>query len=187
MRRRRYLSVCGLAVASTVAAGCTDGGNGDGGDDGDGGLDNEIMVERVRGTLESEGAEVRELSNEGDVVVLEYSPGELPDDADESEIEARVEETVRAVSGTFFEPIVGPGSGWEADYLDASVTIDGTVVATYRLETAWAEECSATGDTRACLEERVQGSVERPQQDDDADGGTGTETSTRTENETATG
>lgn len=188
MRRRRYLSLCGLAVASTVAAGCTDGGNGDGEGDGGGGLDNGIMVERVRGTLEAEGATVHELEDEGDEVVLEYSPGGIPEDADASEIESRVEETVRAVSQTFFEPIVGPGSGWEADHLDASVTVDRTVVARYRLETAWAEECSATGDTRACLDERVQGSVERPQADEtDTGSGTATETATRTENGTAGG
>lgn len=188
MRRRRYLSLCGLAAASAVAAGCTDGGNGDGGDDGDGGLNNEILVERVRGTLESEGAEIHELSDEGDVVVLEYSPGNLPDDADGSEIETRVEETVRAVSQTFYEPIVGPGSGWRADHLDATVTVDGAVVATYRLETAWAEECSGTGDTRACLEERVQGSVERPQvNDDDSGSGTVTETDAGTATEDDTG
>ena len=166
MRRRRYLSFCAAAAAS-VTAGCSNGGSDDGGS---GSLDNGLLVERVRGVLEQEGAEIHELTDEGELVILEYSPGGLPEDASESEIEARVEETVRSVSEEFYQPIVGPGSGWEADRLDASVTVDGAVVATYYLETAWAEECSGTGDTAACIEERVQDSVERPYATDDAEG-----------------
>lgn len=166
MRRRRYLSFCAAAAAS-VSAGCSNGG----GDDGGGGsLDNGLLVERVRGVLEQVGAEIHELTDEGALVVLEYSPGGLPEDASESEVEARVEETVRSVSEEFYQPIVGPGSGWEADRLDASVTVDGAVVATYYLKTAWAEECSGTGDTAGCIEERVQDSVERPYATDDAEG-----------------
>lgn len=166
MRRRRYLSFCASAVAS-VAAGCSNGGNDDGGSQS---IDNELLVERIRGVLEQEGAEIHELTDEGDLMTLEYSPGGLPENASESEIEARVEETVRSVSEEFYQPIVGPGSGWEADRLDASVTVDGAVVATYYLKTAWAEECSATGDTARCIEERVQDSVERPYATDEAEG-----------------
>ena len=164
MRRRRYLSFCATAAA-TVAAGCSNGGAGE--DGSDEGLDNGIVIERIRGVLEQEGAQIHELSDGGDVVTLEYSPGKLPEDVGESEIETRVEETIRSVSQEYYQPIVGPGSGWEADRLEASVLVDGTVVARYRLETAWAEECSGTGDTASCIEERVQNTVERPQANGD--------------------
>ena len=165
MRRRRVLSLCATAVAS-AAAGCSNGGNG--GDEDEDGLSNDLMMSRVRSALEEEGAEIHELLEErqGEVVRLEYSPRGLPEDASESEIEARVEETIRAVSQKYYEPIVGPGSGWQADRLEGSALVDGAVVARFTLKTAWAEECSGTGDTAACIEERVQGSVERPQQDD---------------------
>lgn len=159
MRRRRYLALCGV-VAGTPLAGCSNGGADDG--NGQQGLDNELLLDRVREALEEEGAEIRELTDDGEVVTLRYLPGDIPEDADESEIEARVEETVRAVSETFYEPIVGPGTGWRADRLEGTVLVEGTVVATYTLETAWAEECSETGDTVACIEQRVQDSVERP-------------------------
>lgn len=166
MRRREYLSVCASALASVIA-GCSNGGSDDGGSDS---LDNELLIDRIRGVLEEEGAEIHELIDEGDLVTLEYSPGNLPEDASESEIEARVETTVRSVSEEFYQPIVGPGSGWEADRLDATVLVDGTVVATYHLKTAWADECSGTGDTSGCIEERVQDSVERPYATDTAEG-----------------
>lgn len=159
MRRRRYLSLC-ATTAATVAAGCSNGGAGaDGSDEG---LDNGIVAERIRGVLEEEGAQIHELTDDGNVVTLEYSPGGLPEDASESEIETRVEETIRSVSQEYYQPIVGPGNGWQADRLEGSVLVGETVVATYRLETAWAEECSGTGDTTSCIEERVQNSVERP-------------------------
>lgn len=169
MRRRRVVSLCATAVAGG-AAGCSNGGEGsdDGGKDG---LSNDLMMSRVRSALEEEGAEIHELREEsqGEVVRLEYSPGGLPEDASESEIETRVEETIRSVSEKYYQPIVGPGSGWNADRLEGSALVDGTVVARFTLKTAWAEECSATGDTAGCIEERVQGSVERPQQDSSTD------------------
>ncbi|QLD88282.1 hypothetical protein HWV07_04230 [Natronomonas salina] len=172
MRRRRYLLLSATAVA-TVAAGCSNGGAGE---DGSGeGLDNGIVIERIRGVLEEEGVQIHELRDGGNVVTLEYAPGKLPDDAGESEIETRVEETIRSVSQEYYQPIVGPGSGWQADRLEASVLVDGTVVARYRLETAWAEECSGTGDTASCIEERVQNSVERPQASGGANGTEDTE------------
>lgn len=160
MRRRRYLTYCGL-VAGSALAGCSNGGAGDD-EGGQQGIDNELLLNRVREALQKEDAEIRELTDEGEVVTLVYLPGGLSEGADESEIQTRVEETVRAVSETFYEPIVGPGSGWRADRLEATVLVEETVVATYTLETAWAEECSETGDTIACIEQRVQESVERP-------------------------
>lgn len=160
MRRRRVLSLCATAAVGATA-GCSNGGNG-GEDDG---LDNEIVVGQIRGTLEEEGAEIHELEDGGDVITLEYSPGEIPEDATESEIEARVEETIFAVSETYYEPIVGPGEGWRADRLEGSVRFEEVVVARFILKTAWAEECEGSGGTRSCIEERVRANVERPQQE----------------------
>ena len=177
MRRRRVLSLCAIA-ATSAAAGCSNGG--DGGNDGsEDGLSNDLMMSRVRSALEEEGAEVHELVEEGqrEVVRLEYSPGGLPADASESEIEARVEETIRAVSEKYYTPIVGPGSGWKVDRLEGIALVDGTVVARFTLVTAWAEECSGTGDTAGCIEQRVQDSVERPQSTDSADASNGTDDS----------
>lgn len=158
MDRRRYLSLCALGTAGATA-GCT-GGSGSG-DDGDDRLDNGLVLDRIRETLDEEGAEIHELTDREEVVVLEYAPGGLPEDADGDEIEARIEETIRDVSSTYYEPIVGPGSGWRADRLDASVFVDGDLVTTWYLKTEWADECTAIGDVRGCLEERVQDSVER--------------------------
>lgn len=181
MRRRRVLSLCALAVAGGTA-GCSNGGAGGNGDDDDG-IDNEVVIGQIRSTLEAEGAEIHTLEDGGDVITLEYSPGEIPEGASESEIEARVEETIFAVSEDYYEPIVGPGGGWRADRLEGTVRIEDTVVARFTLKTAWAEECEATGGTRACIEERVRSNVERPQSDD-SNGSTNSSDSSETTNST---
>ena len=167
MRRRRVLSLCALAVAGGTA-GCSNGGTGGGGGNGGGndGIDNQVVIGQIRATLEAEGAEIHTLEDGGDVITLEYSPGEIPEGASESEIESRVEETIFAVSEDYYEPIVGPGGGWRADRLEGTVRIEGTVVARFVLKTAWAEECEGSGGTRACIEERVRSNVERPQSTD---------------------
>lgn len=167
MRRRRVISLCATAAAAAVA-GCSNGENGGGG--GDDGIDNEIVVGQVRSTLEEEGAEIHELEDGGEVITLEYSPGEMPEDATESEVEARVEETIFAVSETYYEPIVGPGQGWRADRLEGSVRFEGSVVARFVLKTAWAEECEGSGGTRDCIEERVRANVDRTYETDTPDG-----------------
>lgn len=168
MRRRRVLSLFAVAVAGG-ATGCTNGGSGGNGGGNDG-IDNEVVIGQIRETLQEEGAEIHELEDGGDVITLEYSPGEIPEDASESEIEARVEETIFAVSETYYEPIVGPGGGWVADRLEGNVRFEGNVVARFTLKTAWAEECESSGGTRDCIEERVRSNVERPYRTDTPDG-----------------
>lgn len=161
MRRRSYLALLGVATAG--AAGCTGGGAGD--DDGGQALD--ARKSTFRDHLEDAGMEVLELAIEDDgTVTLEYEPGELTPDADEAQIEARIEETVDGAAHSFFDRVYG---GWDVEFLDASVFVAGTLVVTWHMDGDWIDEYLAGAITREEMADRVEASVEQHEE-----GGTGT-------------
>ena len=164
MHRRRYLSVCATGGAA-LAAGCT---GGDGGDDRANKQDNQdVYADAFREALTRNSIEIREFRVEDRIVVLEYSPGELPADADEAAIEQRVQETIDTTAGAYFDRIHGPGDDrWAVDRLEADIVVGGSVVASWRMETEWVHTCVERGDVRECLGSKIEDSVER----DDDDG-----------------
>lgn len=165
MRRRCYLSLCGLAAGSSIA-GCTTIGDG-GNSNGDGGGGDGAYRGTFRDSLTREGVEIRELTTDGGRVELVYAPGDLPDDGSEEAYETRVQETVETASRSFFDRVYG---GWTVDRLDATVRIDGSVVATWRMDREWIERYLDGEYTREEMARRVEESVERHYETDASDG-----------------
>ncbi|WP_254840217.1 hypothetical protein [Natronomonas marina] len=144
MRRRRYLA--GLALAAVPAtAGCSS----DGGDPATETEDNEVYSNALRDAVESDGHAVRKLSV-GERATLAYSPAE----ASEAGVRASVSDVARA----FFDRVYG---GWAVAGLDARVRVDGTLVATWRMERAWIESYLDGDISRDELGTKVENSVER--------------------------
>lgn len=145
MRRRRYLAGVVLAVGSTVVAGCSEP------DDGATTVTerNDVYREAFRDAVEREGHEVEELAV-GTRVSLAYRPAEASEDG--------VRESVSDVARGFFDRVNG---GWDVEGLDARVSVDGALVATWRMERAWIEAYVAGDITRDELGRRVEGSVQR--------------------------
>jgi hypothetical protein len=158
MDRRRYLSVC-AAGSTALVAGCA--GSGDDGESEQ--QDNqEVYADAFRDALTRDDIEIREFRVEDRVVVLEYSPGELPADADEATVEKRVQESIDTAASAYFGRIHGPGdSRWAVDRLEADVVVGGSVVASWRLETEWVLTCVERSDVRECLGSKIEASVER--------------------------
>lgn len=154
MRRRRYLLAC--ASLGLPLAGCT-------GDDGEA-TETEAAAaqnayeEAFRDALEGEGIEILDLSYDDGVVRLEYVPAEPT--------EASVEESIEVGARAYFDRVYG---GWNADRLDASAYLEGSLVATWHMETGWIDAYLAGEISREELGQRVEDSVER--HDDESGGG----------------
>ena len=144
MQRRSYL----LAVAAGLSlAGCS-------GDDGA-----ETATERGDGVKanafrkaieEEEGHTVRELSI-GERVALTYTPREPTEEG--------VRESIDDVARVFFDRAYD--GQWGVSGLDATVRIDGEVVATWRMEQSWVDAYLDGEMSREELAARVEDSVER--------------------------
>lgn len=151
MDRRRYLA---LLAAGGAFAGCTDDGQEVEAETDD----SEVRREALREALVREDIEVEELRVEGERVELVYSPPDLPEDADEADYEARVEETIETTARAFYRRVRG---GWDVEGLDATVLVDGTMVATWRMESEWIERHRAGEITREELRAKIEATVER--------------------------
>lgn len=143
MRRRRYL--VGTVLAVTPLAGCSGNGNGAAT------VTNKSAVYREAfvSSIEDHDHVVRDVTVDSRVA-LEYSPAE----ASESGVAASVQDVARA----FFGRVNG---GWTVEGLDARVVVDGTLVATWRMESRWIESYVDGDITRDELGRRVENSVER--------------------------
>lgn len=155
MRRRRYLAGFALAALPSVAGCSSDGGSGTATETDE----NEVYCDALRDAVEGDGHAVRELSV-GERVALAYSPAEAS--------EAGVRESVNEVARAFFDRVYG---GWEVAGLDASVRVDGALVATWRMERAWIESYLDGDISREELGAKVEDSVERRVGTATADGG----------------
>ena len=151
MERRRYLAVL---AAGGAFGGCTD----DGQDLESETNDSEVRREALGEALVREDIEVEELAVDDGRVELVYSPPDLPEDADEADYEARVEETIETTARAFYRRVRG---GWEVSGLDATVRIEGSTVATWRMESEWVEQHRAGDITREELREKIEATVER--------------------------
>lgn len=143
MHRRRYLA--GLSTALGLAfAGCT----GSGTEQSD---PNEAYRNAFRTTLTDEGITIRRFEvGEGGVVELEYAPADAT--------EASVEESVRTAGRAYYDRVYG---GWDVDRLDATAFIDGSLVATWRMESQWVRQHRDGDISRDELGEKIQATVER--------------------------
>ncbi|WP_336136845.1 hypothetical protein [Natronomonas amylolytica] len=142
MRRRRYLA--GLSTALGVAfVGCTD----DGTERSD---PNEAYRNAFRTTLTDEGITIRRFEVREGVVALEYAPAEAT--------EASVEESVRTAGGAYYDRIYG---GWDVDRLEAEVFVDGSLVATWHMESRWVRQHRDGDISRDELGEKIQATVKR--------------------------
>lgn len=163
MRRRRYLVGCAL-VAGAPLAGCT--GDTSEPTETEAAAEQTAYEDAFREELAREDVEIVALGYDDGRVTLEYEP---PEPTEES-VEASIEVGARA----FFDRVYG---GWTADRLDASVFVDGSLVATWHMDTEWIDAYLAGEITRDELGERVEGSVERYDEaasgDGDGDGGDG--------------
>ena len=143
--RRDRTDVCRrrcLALATVALAGCA-------GDDAGTPTDTEgsdayrtAFVDAVG----QDGHAVRELSVD-DRVALAYAP--------EEPSEAGVAESVDDVARAFFDRVYG---GWPVTGLDARVVVEGSLVATWRIERAWIESYLDGDIGREELAARVEAS-----------------------------
>ncbi len=162
MERRRYLVGCGTILG--VITGCTTNEPDDGDD-----TSNAVYREAFRDALTDDDIEIQTLTNTDGRVELVYSPGSIQPDATAPEIEARVEETVYIAAEAFFDRVYG---GWAVDFLDATVKIQDTVVATWHMDSEWIDGYLAGEYSRNDLIEMVEASVERhyePESESDPD------------------
>lgn len=139
MRRRRYL--VGLSTATGLAlAGCTND------DDSD---PNEAYRNAFRSVLTDDGHTIREFEVDGGVVDLEYVPAEPTEEG--------VEASIQTIARAYYDRVYG---GWDVDRLDAAVYVDGSLVATWRMESAWVQQHRDGDISRDELGEKVEASVE---------------------------
>lgn len=156
MRRRRYLAA--WTVIGGALAGCT--GDDSGTTETEAAAAQTAYEDAFREALAREDVEVRELAYDDGRVRLGYRPAEPS--------EAGVEESIEVAARAYFDRVYG---GWNAARLDASVYVDGLLVATWHMETAWIDAYLDGEITREELGERVEDSVER--YDDGNDGKVG--------------
>lgn len=145
MRRRRYLAGIAVATGTVPLAGCSGNGNGAATVTNQGAVYREAFVDAI----ERKDHVVREVTVETRVA-LTYAPAEASEEG--------VERSIRNVARAFFDRVNG---GWDVEGLDARVTIDGDLVATWNMERAWIEAYVDGDITRAELGDRVEASVER--------------------------
>jgi hypothetical protein len=159
VRRRRYLA--GVALAATPLAGCSGDGNGAATVTNQGAVYREAFVDAI----DRNDHVVRTLEVETRVA-LEYTPAAASEEG--------VRESVNDVARAFFDRVNG---GWGVDGLDASVLIEGSLVATWNMERDWIEAYVDGDISRDELGKRVEDSVERH---DATETGTGTATGSPT-------
>lgn len=147
MRRRGYLVSCSLV--GVTLAGCT-GGDTSEPTETEAAADQTAYEDAFRDALSREGIAIRDLTYEDGSVRLEYEPAEPT--------EAGVEQSIEVAARAYFDRVYG---GWNAARLDASAYVDGSLVATWRMETAWIDAYLAGEITRDELGQRVEDSVER--------------------------
>lgn len=174
MHRRRYLVAC--ALLGVGIAGCT-------GDDPAGPTETEAASaqttyeEAFRDALEREGIEVLELAYDDGRVIVEYEPA--------ARSEAGVQESIEVAARAYFDRVYG---GWNAALLDVSVSIDGSLVATWHMDSEWIDAYLDGEITREELGQRVEESVERHDdgtgEGESTDGGPSGESSTATDRRT---
>lgn len=156
MQRRRYLSLC-LAGAAVTTAGCSS----------DGGADttprDAVYGDAFREELTDEGITIRTFSTASGTVTLEYEPSNPTEDG--------VRESINTTARAFFDRVYG---GWHVERLEATVFVDGTVVATWEMRRRWIEAYLDGDITRDQLGEKVEASVERHDEAADTDGDTET-------------
>lgn len=143
MRRRRYLSGLSSAIGFSLV-GCTSTNDEQEGDP------NEAYRNAFRTTLTDAGITIRTFEVSDGVADLEYVPAEAT--------EASVEESVQTAARAYYDRIYG---GWDVDRLEAAAFIDGTLVATWRMESEWVRQHRDGDITRDELGEKIQGTVER--------------------------
>lgn len=142
MHRRRYLAGLSTAVGLSLV-GCTS-------NEPENGDPNEAYRNAFRTTLTDAGITIRTFEVNDGVVDLEYVPAE----ATEASVEASVQTAARA----YYDRIYG---GWDVDRLEAAAFIDGSLVATWRMESKWVRQHRDGDITRDELGEKIQGTVER--------------------------
>lgn len=143
MHRRRYLAGLSTALGLSLV-GCT------GTNDKAQGDPNEAYRNAFRSTLTDAGITIRTFEVSDGVVDLEYVPAEAT--------EASVEESVQTAGRAYYDRIYG---GWDVDRLEAAAFIDGSLVATWRMESEWVRQHRDGDITREELGEKIQGTVER--------------------------
>jgi len=146
MHRRRYLADAAALLVPSVLAGCS-------GDEPEGSgtptSRNEVYRSAFVDSIERDNHAVVDLEV-APRVQLTYSPA--------TSSEAGVEESIGHVARAFFDRVNG---GWDVAGLDASVRVDGSIVATWNMESAWIEAYVDGDITRDELGKRVEDSVER--------------------------
>jgi hypothetical protein len=151
MDRRRYLA---LLTAGVAPAGCTNDRGPDVESDTN---DTEIRREALRDALVSEDIEVHELRVDGGRVALVYSPP-VPEGTDESTYEEHIEDTVETTAFAFYRRVRG---GWDVEGVDASVLVDDSAVATWRMESEWVAQYRSGEIAREELTGKIEATVER--------------------------
>ena len=144
VRRRRYLAWIAVATAVPVA-GCSDAGDGAATVTNRGDVYRDAFVDAV----ERAGHAVATLAVHTRVD-LEYTPAEAS--------EPGVRQSINDVARAFFDRVYG---GWDVEGLDAGVRIEGSIVATWRMERSWIEAYVEGDISREELGQRVEDSVER--------------------------
>lgn len=141
MRRRRYLA--GLAALSGLClAGCTD--------DQPETDPNEAYRNAFRTALTDAGITIRTFEVRGGVVDLEYVPAEAT--------EKSIEESIQTAARAYYDRVYG---GWDVDRLSAAAYIDGSLVASWRMESEWVQQHRDGDISRSELGEKIRATVER--------------------------
>lgn len=141
MRRRRYLA--GLAALFGLClAGCTD--------DQPEADPNEAYRNAFRTALTDAGIAIRAFEVREGVVDLEYVPAEATEES--------IEESIQTAARAYYDRVYG---GWDVDRLSAAASIDGSLVATWRMESKWVQQHRDGDISRSELGEKIRATVER--------------------------
>lgn len=143
MHRRRFLAGLSTALGLSIV-GCTSTNDEPQRDP------SEVYRNAFRTALTDAGITIRAFEVSDGVVDLEYAPAEATEES--------VEESVRTGARAYYDRIYG---GWDVDRLEAAAFIDGTLVATWRMESKWVSQHLDGDITREELGEKIQGTVER--------------------------
>lgn len=177
MHRRRLLAL-GVAGSVSALAGC-----GEGADEQTptpAAAEQTTYEDALRDALTREGIEIRGITYDDGRVLLEYEP---PEPTEES-----VEQSIAVTARAYYDRVHG---GWSAERLDASVFVDGELVATWHMDSEWIHAYLEGSITRDELGRRVEESVERHdgEKSDDgvgSDDGDGTAVNTETRGDEGT-
>lgn len=143
MRRRRYLAGLSATVGLAVV-GCTSNESNANADP------NEAYRNAFRTTLTDEGISIRQFAVNDGVVDLEYVPAEPTEEG--------VENSIHTTARAYYDRVYG---GWDVDRLEAAAFIDGSLVATWHMESRWVEQHRDGDISRDELGEKIEATVER--------------------------